>query len=53
MIAASGGVRNQLLTPPHRRFHSIAAEFGYAAILSISGLSQMLRNIQASRSVSK
>jgi hypothetical protein len=53
IIPARGGVRDQPLTPPHRRFNSIAAELGYAAILSISALSQLLRNIQASRWVSK
>jgi len=41
------------LTPPHCRVRYIVAALRYAAILSISARSQLVRNVQASRCVSK
>ena len=46
-------VREHPPTPPRRRLRSISADRRYAAILSISILSQSVRNVRASRSVSK
>jgi hypothetical protein len=47
------GVRENPLTPLDRRFRSIWAELRYAASLSISALSQSVKNAKATRSVSK